>query len=48
MEILNRDRQGWLNRGKILANLGRHKEALVCYEKAIEIKPDYISIARHC
>ena len=41
MEISNSDRQGWLNRGKILANLGRHKEALVCYEKAIEIKPDY-------
>jgi|GEM_PF-2633198 len=41
MEISNSDRQGWLNRGKILANLGKRRDALVCYEKAIEIKPNY-------
>ncbi|WP_019503982.1 tetratricopeptide repeat protein [Pleurocapsa sp. PCC 7319] len=41
MEILDCDRQGWLSRGKILANLGKHKAALTCYEQAMKIKPKY-------
>ena len=41
MDIPNSDRQGWLNRGKILAKLGKHKQALICYERAMEIPPNY-------
>ena len=41
MEILDCDRQGWLSRGKILANLGKYKAALTCYEQAMKIKPKY-------
>jgi superkiller protein 3 len=41
MEIREGDRQGWFNRGKILASLGKYEGALMCYKKAIAIKPDY-------
>lgn len=41
MEILDGDRQGWLSRGKLLASLGKHKAALICYERAMKIKPNY-------
>jgi len=27
--------------GKTLQKLGKHKEALKCYEKALEIDPEY-------
>lgn len=41
MEIQDSDRIGWLNRGKILASLGKHQDALVCYERAMNVKPNY-------
>lgn len=41
MEILDCDRKGWLNRGKILESLGKYQAALICYERAIKIKPNY-------
>ena len=33
------DARHWNNKGMSLANLGRHQEALACYDRAIEINP---------
>jgi tetratricopeptide (TPR) repeat protein len=33
--------EGWFNRGRMLAALQRYDEALVAYDKALAIKPDY-------
>ena len=33
--------EAWNSRGIALRDLGRYEEALACYDKAIEIKPDY-------
>ena len=41
MDINNSDRQQWFSRGKILAGLGRLESAIACYDKAIELKPNY-------
>lgn len=41
MDINSRDRHEWFSRGKILASLGKLDSAIACYEKAIEIKPNY-------
>lgn len=30
----------WYNQGEMLANLGRYEEALVCFDKAVEVQPD--------
>ena len=32
----------WYNRGIVLDNLGRFDEAIAFFDKALEIKPDYI------
>ena len=32
---------GWNNKGNVLINLGKKKEAIVCYKKALEINPNY-------
>jgi tetratricopeptide (TPR) repeat protein len=34
----------WSNRGTALANLGKYQQAIECFDKAIEINPDDISI----
>lgn len=31
----------WNNKGLALYNLGKHKEAIACYDKALEMKQDY-------
>jgi tetratricopeptide (TPR) repeat protein len=33
----------WHNKGLSLNNLGRHNEAITCYDKALEINPNYIN-----
>ena len=33
------------NRGVALNALGHHADALACYDKALAIKPDYVSRA---
>jgi tetratricopeptide (TPR) repeat protein len=34
------DATAWNNKGMSLDNLGKHKEAIACYDKALEINPD--------
>lgn len=41
MEINKRDRFSWFSRGKILANLGKLEESLVCFDRAIALKNTY-------
>ncbi len=41
MDINCRDCHAWFNRGKVLANLGKYQEALVCYNQALSIKVSY-------
>lgn len=41
MDINNSDRFAWFSRGKILANLGKLEESLICFDRAIAIKQDY-------
>ena len=36
-----RDKNAWINKGVILDELGLHKNSIKCYEKALEIDPDY-------
>ena len=31
----------WHNKGAVLINLARYEEAIACFERAIELKPDY-------
>jgi len=31
----------WHNKGVVLINLARYEEAIACFERAIELKPDY-------
>ena len=31
----------WNNKGNLLINMGKKKDAIECYEKAIEINPNY-------
>ena len=35
-----REEGRWYNKGTALGKLGRHKEALSCFDQAIELKPD--------
>ena len=41
MEINKSDRFAWFNRGKILAGFGKLQESLICFERAIDLKPKY-------
>lgn len=41
MEIKESDRFAWFNRGKILASAGLWEESLKCFDRAIEIEPNY-------
>ena len=42
-KIINDDnlRSAFTNKGKSLSNLGNQDQALICFEKALEIDPDY-------
>ena len=33
---------GWNNKGNVLVNMGKKKDAVACYKKALDINPDYI------
>ena len=35
------DSETWFNEGNALSNLGRYEEAIVAYDKALEINPQY-------
>ncbi len=35
------DAYAWNNKGVALSALGRHEEAIRCFDKAIEIQPEY-------
>ncbi len=37
----------WNNKGNVLVNMGKKKDAIKCYEKALLIKPDYIPARRN-
>jgi tetratricopeptide (TPR) repeat protein len=41
MEINLDNHHDWFNRGKILASIGRHEEALTCYDRAIALSINY-------
>ena len=32
----------WNNKGNVLINMGKKKDALKCYKKALKINPDYM------
>ncbi len=34
--------------GNALATLGKNGEAIVCYKKAIEIKPGFVDAVKNC
>jgi tetratricopeptide (TPR) repeat protein len=38
---------GWNNKGNVLFNLGKKKEAINCYKKALEINPNYSPAKRN-
>ena len=35
-----KDAVAWNNKGLALADLGRYEEAIICYDKALEIDPE--------
>ena len=41
MEINENDRFAWFSKGKILSNLGKLEESLICFDRAIALKPNY-------
>jgi len=41
VEGKTKDADAWYNKGKALQNLGRYEEAIRCYDKVIEINPEY-------
>ncbi|MEG3978334.1 tetratricopeptide repeat protein, partial [Microcoleus sp. herbarium8] len=40
LEFKPDDYEAWYNRGIALHNLGRFKDAIASYDKALKIKPD--------
>ena len=41
------DAEAWDNQGIIVAQLGNYQEAIKCFEKAIEIRPDFAEAWYH-
>jgi len=41
IEINPNHAEAWYGKGVALGKLGKHEEALKCYEKAIEINPNH-------
>ena len=47
MEIKPDDADAWYNKGNIFSNLRNFDEAIKCYDKALEIKPDYANALKN-
>jgi len=39
---MNNNAEEWLDRGQELGDLGKYDEAIKCYDKALELRPQYV------
>jgi tetratricopeptide (TPR) repeat protein len=44
MNVKENDAYDWIDKGVAFSKLGKHSEAIECFDKALKLKPDYTDV----